>query len=66
MPVLATRIGKVVTHGLHTDSPTVVKVTTTGLQFDNLFGNNHKVVTLTTSLTTFRQPFVLCVDFQVV
>ena len=28
--------------------------------FDNFWGDNHKVVNVTTFLTTFRQPLVLC------
>ncbi len=43
--------------GCHNDNIVVVYAD----NLDNLFGDNHKVVTLTTFLTPFWQPFVLCV-----
>ena len=42
--------------GCHNDNVLVVKAD----NLDNLLGDNHKGVILTTSLTTFRQCFVLC------
>ena len=41
----------------HVDNLMVVKPD----NFDNFAGDNHKVVTVTTHLTTYRQPCVLCV-----